>query len=107
MTMPPQGTAYLRWFHESNVWKTMAWHGIRTLKLPSDIGGHMRSQHEVTGSGLSFSHRGHMVRSFVITLIPSDLPHNPSPTNSPWCSAPRKAPQSWPSNIGLIMAVYH
>ncbi|HSN19800.1 MAG TPA: CmcI family methyltransferase, partial [Usitatibacter sp.] len=23
--------------HESNVWKNMAWHGIRTLKLPSDI----------------------------------------------------------------------
>lgn len=37
MTMTPQGEAYVRWFHESNVWKTMTWHGIRTLKLPSDV----------------------------------------------------------------------
>jgi cephalosporin hydroxylase len=37
MTMTPQGEEYVRWFHESNVWKTMTWHGIRTLKLPSDI----------------------------------------------------------------------
>ena len=35
--MIPEGEAYVRWFHESNVWKNMAWHGIRTLKLPSDI----------------------------------------------------------------------
>ena len=37
MAMSPQGEQYLRWFHESNVWKTMSWHGIRTLKLPSDV----------------------------------------------------------------------
>jgi len=37
MTMTPQGEEYVRWFHESNVWKTMTWHGIRTLKLPSDV----------------------------------------------------------------------
>jgi cephalosporin hydroxylase len=37
LNMTPQGEAYLRWFHETNVWKRMAWHGIRTLKLPSDI----------------------------------------------------------------------
>ncbi|HUJ01786.1 MAG TPA: CmcI family methyltransferase [Usitatibacter sp.] len=35
--MTPEGEAYVRWFHESNVWKNMTWHGIRTLKLPSDI----------------------------------------------------------------------
>jgi len=37
MTMTPQGEAYVRWFHETNVWKDMQWHGIRTLKLPSDV----------------------------------------------------------------------
>jgi cephalosporin hydroxylase len=35
--MSPEGSAYVRWFHEANVWKGMTWHGIRTLKLPSDI----------------------------------------------------------------------
>ncbi len=35
--MSPEGEAYVRWFHEANVWKAMTWHGIRTLKLPSDI----------------------------------------------------------------------
>src|SRR5436190_21747816 len=35
--MTPQGEAYVRWFHETNVWKNMQWHGIRTLKLPSDV----------------------------------------------------------------------
>ena len=35
--MNPEGEAYVRWFHEANVWKNMQWHGIRTLKLPSDI----------------------------------------------------------------------
>lgn len=37
MSMTPQGEAYVRWFHDTNVWKQMTWHGIRTLKLPSDI----------------------------------------------------------------------
>ena len=37
MSMPPEGESYVRWFHETNVWKGMTWHGIRTLKLPSDI----------------------------------------------------------------------
>jgi cephalosporin hydroxylase len=35
--MSPEGEAYVRWFHEGNVWKGMTWHGIRTLKLPSDV----------------------------------------------------------------------
>ena len=35
--MIPEAEAYLRWFHEANVWKDMTWHGIRTLKLPSDV----------------------------------------------------------------------
>jgi cephalosporin hydroxylase len=37
LNMTPQGEAYVRWFHEANVWKNMTWHGVRTLKLPSDI----------------------------------------------------------------------
>jgi cephalosporin hydroxylase len=37
LNMTPPGEAYVRWFHEANVWKSMTWHGIRTLKLPSDI----------------------------------------------------------------------
>jgi len=28
---------YLRWFHETNVWKSMHWRGVRTLKLPLDM----------------------------------------------------------------------
>jgi cephalosporin hydroxylase len=28
---------YLLWFHNSQVWKSMTYHGIRTLKLPSDV----------------------------------------------------------------------
>ena len=35
--MSREGEQYVRWFHETNVWKGMTWHGIRTLKLPSDI----------------------------------------------------------------------
>jgi cephalosporin hydroxylase len=37
LNMTPSGEAYLRWFHEASVWKDMTWHGIRTLKLPSDV----------------------------------------------------------------------
>jgi cephalosporin hydroxylase len=37
LNMTPEGEAYVRWFHEANVWKGMTWHGVRTLKLPSDI----------------------------------------------------------------------
>jgi cephalosporin hydroxylase len=37
LNMAPEGEAYVRWFHEANVWKDMRWHGIRTLKLPSDV----------------------------------------------------------------------
>ena len=37
MSMSKEGEQYVRWFHEANVWKGMTWHGIRTLKLPSDI----------------------------------------------------------------------
>jgi cephalosporin hydroxylase len=37
LNMSGPGEAYVRWFHEANVWKHMTWHGIRTLKLPSDI----------------------------------------------------------------------
>jgi cephalosporin hydroxylase len=35
--MSPEGEAYIRWFVDNNVWKGMTWHGVRTLKLPSDI----------------------------------------------------------------------
>jgi cephalosporin hydroxylase len=37
LNMVPEGEAYVRWFHAANVWKDMRWHGIRTLKLPSDV----------------------------------------------------------------------
>ena len=37
MTMTPEGEAYVRWFYDRGVWRDMTWHGIRTLKLPSDI----------------------------------------------------------------------
>ena len=31
------GEAYVQWFHDKGVWKTMTWHGILTYKLPSDV----------------------------------------------------------------------
>jgi len=37
LNMAPAGEAYVKWFHEANVWKNMTWHGVRTLKLPSDL----------------------------------------------------------------------
>jgi len=37
LNMSAAGEAYVKWFHESNVWKGMMWHGVRTLKLPSDV----------------------------------------------------------------------
>ena len=37
LNMPAEGEAYVKWFHEANVWKQMSWHGVRTLKLPSDV----------------------------------------------------------------------
>ncbi|MBI1273059.1 MAG: rhamnosyl O-methyltransferase [Alphaproteobacteria bacterium] len=35
----PTGPAwdYLRWFHETNVWKHMSYRGVRTLKYPPDM----------------------------------------------------------------------
>ena len=33
----PLWDAYLTWFYDRQVWKHMTWHGIRTLKLPSDL----------------------------------------------------------------------
>jgi cephalosporin hydroxylase len=35
--MTPAGEAYVKWFHEANVWKAMRYRGVRTLKLPSDM----------------------------------------------------------------------
>ena len=37
LNMAPAGEAYVKWFHEANVWKDMTWHGVHTLKLPSDV----------------------------------------------------------------------
>ncbi|HEY0836633.1 MAG TPA: CmcI family methyltransferase [Azospirillum sp.] len=37
---------YLRWFHESNVWKGMGWRGVRTLKLPSDMWNYQEIIHQ-------------------------------------------------------------
>lgn len=28
---------YLHWYYESAIWKDTHWHGVRTLKLPSDL----------------------------------------------------------------------
>lgn len=35
--MNAEGLAYLKWYHEANVWKDVAYRGVRTLKLPSDM----------------------------------------------------------------------
>jgi cephalosporin hydroxylase len=35
--MEPAALAYLKWFHETNIWKHMFYRGVRTLKLPSDM----------------------------------------------------------------------
>lgn len=35
--MDPAALAYLKWYHETNVWKRVAYRGVRTLKLPSDM----------------------------------------------------------------------
>lgn len=35
--MNPQSLAYLKWYHETNVWKQVSYRGVRTLKLPSDM----------------------------------------------------------------------
>ncbi len=35
--MHPAALAYLKWFHETNIWKHVAYRGVRTLKLPSDM----------------------------------------------------------------------
>lgn len=37
LNMAPAGEAYVRWFNDAKVWKHMTWHGIRTLKFPSDV----------------------------------------------------------------------
>lgn len=35
--MNPESLAYLKWYHEANVWKQVSYRGVRTLKLPSDM----------------------------------------------------------------------
>jgi cephalosporin hydroxylase len=35
--MHPAALNYLKWYHETNVWKHVAYRGVRTLKLPSDM----------------------------------------------------------------------
>lgn len=35
--MHPAALDYLKWYHETNVWKQVAYRGVRTLKLPSDM----------------------------------------------------------------------
>lgn len=37
MSMDPAALSYLKWYHETNVWKGVAYRGVRTLKLPSDM----------------------------------------------------------------------
>ncbi len=35
--MHPDALAYLKWYHETNIWKQVSYRGVRTLKLPSDM----------------------------------------------------------------------
>jgi cephalosporin hydroxylase len=35
--MHPAALAYLKWYHETNIWKQLRYRGVRTLKLPSDM----------------------------------------------------------------------
>jgi cephalosporin hydroxylase len=35
--MHPAALDYLKWYHGTNVWKTVTYRGVRTLKLPSDM----------------------------------------------------------------------
>lgn len=35
--MHPDALNYLKWYHETNVWKGVSYRGVRTLKLPSDM----------------------------------------------------------------------
>jgi cephalosporin hydroxylase len=42
----PVAIAYLKWFHETNVWKGMHYKGVRTLKLPSDMWNYQEIIHE-------------------------------------------------------------
>lgn len=44
--MTDVGQEYLRWFHESNIWKVMGWRGVRTLKLPSDMWNYQEIIHQ-------------------------------------------------------------
>lgn len=37
---------YMAWFYHTNVWKQMRWHGVRTLKLPSDMWNYQEIIHE-------------------------------------------------------------
>jgi cephalosporin hydroxylase len=34
---PQAWDAYVSWFHDTNVWKSVAYRGVRTLKLPLDL----------------------------------------------------------------------
>lgn len=42
----PIWSDYLKWFHETNVWKGMHYKGVRTLKLPSDMWNYQEIIHE-------------------------------------------------------------
>ena len=35
--MNPASLEYLKWYHQTNVWKHVFYRGVRTLKLPSDM----------------------------------------------------------------------
>ncbi len=41
--------AYLKWFHETNIWKHVSYRGVRTLKLPSDMWNYQEifSSHDI------------------------------------------------------------
>lgn len=74
--------SYFSWFHDSQVWKKMQYHGIRTLKLPSDLWNYQEIIFERGidyvvetgtrhgGSALFFSHtlKARNASGFVITV---------------------------------------
>lgn len=44
--MHPIALDYLKWYHETNIWKNVSYRGIRTLKLPSDMWNYQEILHE-------------------------------------------------------------
>ena len=68
--------SYFSWFHDNNVWKNMHYHGIRTLKLPSDMWNY---QEIIFERGISYvietgTRHGGSALFFADTLIARQAP---------------------------------